>query len=453
MSNDFLLGLNDRPLAKRLVQGVGLPVPAPLRRSEGPFAATPLVDRRVVVAGRGPLGGEARDALSLLGGEVRTPDPEGSAQAADVLTFDASGLTQAEDLRELYDFFHPRVRALTPAGRILVVGRPAVEATSPEGRAVREALDGFVRSLAKEVGRRGSTANLVEVSDGAEDRLVGALAFLASDAAAFLTGQRWTLTTQVAAEPGGSAWRAGALRGKTALVTGAARGIGAATARRLAAEGARVLCLDLPGDAAEVEALAADLQGAPLLVDLQADDAPASITQAALEEADGLDVVVHNAGVIRDKTLGRMSAEAWDLTLGVNLSAPLRVTKALREAGALRSGGRIVHLSSVAGIAGNGGQTNYASAKAGLRGWTLGLAAELAPSGIAVNAVAPGFIETRMTASIPFAMREGGRRLASLGQGGLPADVAQLVAFLCTPAASGLSGRTLRICGGAFIGA
>ena len=223
--------------------------------------------------------------------------------------------------------------------------------------------------------------------------------------------------------------------------------------RRLAEEGARVLCLDLPSDAAAAQTLAAAIGGVPVLADLMADDAGELVAAAAMKEADGLDVVVHNAGVIADKTLGGMSESAWDLVLGVNLLAPLRVTQALRKADALRPGGRIIHLSSVAGIAGNAGQSNYATAKAGLRGWSAALAAELAPMGVTVNAVAPGFIETRMTATIPFAIREGGRRLAALGQGGQPSDVAELITFLATAGSCGLTGRTLRICGGALIGA
>ncbi len=456
MASDFLLGLNDHPLAKRLAKGVGVPVPTPLRRARGPYAVAPLTDRSAVVAGEGPLVGEAQDALSALGGEVRTPSAELDAEqdAADAYVLDASGFAGPSDLRGLYEFFHARVRCLLPGGRVIVLSRPASDATDAAAAAAREALDGFVRSVAKEVGRKGSTCNLVEVAEGAEDRLAGPLAYLASDRSAFLTGQRWTLTSQVALPvDGGTDRSVGSLEGKTALVTGAARGIGAATARRLAEEGARVLCLDLPSDAAAVEALAGAIGGVPVLADVTAADAPALAASAANEEADGLDVVVHNAGVIRDKTLGRMSEAAWDLTLGVNLEAPVRVTQALRKANAIHEGGRIIHLSSVAGIAGNAGQTNYACAKAGLRGWSAALAKELAPRGVTVNAVAPGFIETRMTATIPFAIREGGRRLAALGQGGLPIDVAELITFLSTPASCGLTGRTLRICGGALIGA
>jgi 3-oxoacyl-[acyl-carrier protein] reductase len=415
-----------------------------------------LSERDAVVDGQGGLAGETQDTLSMLGAEVRPPasESEAATDAADIYVFDASGFAVPSDLRALYDFFHDRVRALRSGGRVVVLSRPTSDVCGAARAAAREALDGFVRSVAKEIGRKGSTANLVEVAEGAEDRLAGPLAYICSDRAAFLTGQRWVITSEAATAPKANLHRQSAsLEGMTALVTGAARGIGAATARRLAEEGAGVLCLDLPADAEALEALAGAIGGVPVLADLTDDTAPQRVAEAANEEADGVDIVIHNAGIIRDKTLGRMSEAAWDLTLAVNLEAPIRVTQALLQAGALRDGGRIIHLSSVAGIAGNAGQTNYASAKAGLRGWTRALSAELAPRGITVNAVAPGFIETRMTATIPFAIREGGRRLSALGQGGLPIDVAELITFLSTPAAAGLTGRTLRICGGALIGA
>jgi 3-oxoacyl-[acyl-carrier protein] reductase len=148
-----------------------------------------------------------------------------------------------------------------------------------------------------------------------------------------------------------------------------------------------------------------------------------------------------------------MKAEQWELAVDINLGAVVRITDTLIARGLLRDGGRVVCLSSVAGIAGNVGQTNYAASKAGIIGFVRALAPRLASRGITVNAIAPGFIETRMTAAIPMMIREAGRRLSALGQGGQPEDVGQAIAFLSQPAAVGITGQILRVCGGALIGA
>jgi 3-oxoacyl-[acyl-carrier protein] reductase len=320
---------------------------------------------------------------------------------------------------------------------------------APERAAATAALEGFVRSFAKEIGRTGATANLVVVEPGAEARLAAVLRFVMSPRSAFVTAQPFFVTTQ--AKGGAEPAFVRSLEKKTALVTGAARGIGAATARLLAQEGAHVLCLDRPADAAAASQLAREIGGTPLLVDMSAADAAGKIRDAAGARG-GLDVLVHNAGITRDKTLARMSEEAWDQTLDVNLGALVRTTEALAK-GTLKDGGRIVCLSSIAGIAGNVGQTNYAASKAGVIGFVRATAERLAERGITVNAIAPGFIETRMTAAIPVAIREVARRMSALGQGGLPEDVAQAIVFLATPGAQGITGRTLRVCGGSLVGA
>jgi 3-oxoacyl-[acyl-carrier protein] reductase len=240
------------------------------------------------------------------------------------------------------------------------------------------------------------------------------------------------------------------LAGRTAAVTGAARGIGAATARLLAAEGAYVLCLDRPADDGPTSQLAREIGGTAVLVDITAADAPAQIAEA-VKAAGGVDIVVHNAGITRDKTLARMSEEQWDQALAVNLGAVVKINDALDKQ--IRQGGRIITLSSVAGIAGNVGQTNYSASKAGLIAYVKALSERLAGRGITVNAIAPGFIETRLTAAIPMAIREAGRRLSALGQGGLPEDVGNAITFLASPGAQGITGSVLRVCGGALIGA
>jgi 3-oxoacyl-[acyl-carrier protein] reductase len=180
--------------------------------------------------------------------------------------------------------------------------------------------------------------------------------------------------------------------------------------------------------------------------------APAAIARELTRLDGGVDVVVHNAGITRDKTLARMRPEQWDATLDINLAAAMRIDAAL-DRGVLREDARSIYLSSVVGIAGTAGQTNYASAKAGLIAYVRARAGQLAGRGISVNAVAPGFIETRMTAAMPALVREAGRRLNCLNQGGLPEDVANVITFLASPGASALSGAVVRVCGGSFLGA
>ena len=241
------------------------------------------------------------------------------------------------------------------------------------------------------------------------------------------------------------------LEQKTALVTGAARGIGRSTAELLAAEGAHVVCLDRPEDQDAAARLARTLHGRVLGVDVTAPDAAAQIAEAFGEH--GVDIVVHNAGITRDKTLARMKPAFFDLAIAVNLEAVERITRHLLEQGRINPFGRVICLSSVAGLAGNMGQTNYAAAKRGVVGYVQALAPTVAAEGITVNAVAPGFIETRMTDAMPTALREVARRMNSLGQGGHPADVAEAIAFFASPGAQGITGQTLRVCGQALIGA
>jgi len=162
---------------------------------------------------------------------------------------------------------------------------------------------------------------------------------------------------------------------------------------------------------------------------------------------------VHNAGITRDKTIANMKEPLWQMVVNVNLSTQERINDALVESGALAAGGRIVCVSSISGIAGNAGQTNYAFSKAGVVGMVQSTAPIFASRGVTINAVAPGFIETQMTAAIPFAMREAGRRMNSMSQGGLPQDVAEAIAWFANPASGGLTGNVVRVCGQSFIGA
>jgi 3-oxoacyl-[acyl-carrier protein] reductase len=472
---DLLLDVAQNPQARALIKSLGLPIPLPekLARDRGPWTAAPLRDHKVLVgagvgaslvaalaeclpaAGADPfLDGDTKAFASFaapgetFGRPARPASSLDEKKKLDALVFDASGVDGAASLRGLYDFFHTHAKRLSRSGRVVVLGRTSSDAT-PAQSAARAALEGFVKSLAKEIGKLGATANLVLVEPGAEARLPAVLRFVLSPKSAFVTAQPLTVTSQ--ARGGAEPVFVRSLEKKTALVTGAARGIGSAIARLLAQEGAHVLCLDRPADDAATSQLAREIGGTPVLVDISAPDAPAKIAEA-VKARGGVDVVVHNAGITRDKTLARMTPEGWDSVLDVNLGAVLRVNDELSK-GLLADGGRIVCLSSVAGIGGNVGQTNYAASKAALIGYVRALAETVADRGITVNAIAPGFIETRMTAAIPVAIREVARRMSALGQGGQPEDVAQAIVFLATPGAQGITGRTLRVCGGSLIGA
>jgi 3-oxoacyl-[acyl-carrier protein] reductase len=443
--SDLMITLSEHPTTRRLSELVGLSLPQPLRRDRGPWREAELSGLRIAVGGGAPLRGLVRAALLAAGAELVDAGPDG----VDGLVFDASELAAPDDLGALFEFFHPALSHLRRNGRVVVLAR---RATAPRAAAAaaQAALDGFVRSVAKEIGRKGSTANLVWVAEGADARVVPPLRFLLSRRSAFVSAQ--PLWVGAAVREAARVPLEAPLRGRVALVTGAANGIGAATAAALAREGARVLCVDRPAEAKALAALAARLgNGAAEVAADLADDGAAAVLAAAADAAGGVDVVVHNAGITRDRTLARMSPEQWDAVIGVNLGAVARIHEALLPR--LHDEGRVVCLASVAGIGGNPGQTAYAASKAGLLGWVAAEAAALAARGVAVNAVAPGFIETRMVTTMPVMVREAARRLSALNQGGRPEDVAEAITFLASPGAHGLTGRHLRVCGGALIGA
>lgn len=472
---DFLLEISKSPQASKLVKTLGLPLPIPavLKRAKTPRTDQPLADVPVLFASNGTDAAKAinealvfagadigfvgtQEALDALGdtGEAygrmaKLTDHTALTKKVKGLVLDATDLAAPDDLKALYDFFHPIMRKVAKGGRMIVVGRPPNDASSPEQAAARHALDGFVRSLAKEVGKRGATANLLILDDGAEDRIAGPLRFFLSKRSAYVSGQPLRIT-KLARE--NDVKFSQPLAGKNVLVTGAARGIGKATARVLAGEGAKVFVLDRPDDAEAAAQLADEIGGVAVGVDLGTPDAADEVAAVASEYG-GFDVVVHNAGVTRDRTLANMKPQYWDLVLNVNLAAIARITQRLVDDKLINSNGRIVCLSSTSGIAGNMGQTNYGAAKSGVIGYVQALAPTLSRRGITVNAIAPGFIETRMTAAMPAGLREVARRLNSLGQGGNPVDVGEAVTFLATPAAHGVSGQVLRVCGQALVGA
>lgn len=470
--NDSYLNFVNSPLGARVARSLGLPKPEVLRRYR---ADAPEFDG-IVAVGAGPSP-QLLDALAdvvahigmtsvahpgaglwvplanrhgLMTGRFEPAEPSGGSQSrVRALVFDASGIDSSAQLDSLYTFFHDALRSLDKSGRIVVLGRPPESRATPRAWTAQRALEGLTRSLGKEA-RRGIAANLIYVAQGAEAGIESTLRFFLSPRSAYVSGQTVRIGTAPSRLPADFDWTQ-PLAGQRAVVTGAARGIGAAIANVLAAQGAHVIGIDIPSATDALDATMRQIGGTALAFDIAAPETPTQIA-AALDEL-GVDVFVHNAGITKDKTIAKMSAAAWRDVIDINLSAQERIDDALLEAGTLRDGGRIVCVSSISGIAGNLGQTNYAASKAGVIGRVQSMAPFLAQRGITINAVAPGFIETQMTAKMPLALREAGRRMNSMSQGGQPADVAQAIAWLAHPGSAGVTGQLVRVCGQSLIGA
>jgi 3-oxoacyl-[acyl-carrier protein] reductase len=451
--------LTQSPPGRLLVKRLGLPEPEPLKRYE---PGDPVLDGPALLGGApgGRLLAPAAAVLESIGaarfvapghgdGEAGTPWTPGDERMFSALVFDASGVRRSEDLRALHTFFHPAIRRLERCGRLVVLGTPPEAAEDPRHAVAQRALEGFTRSAGKEL-RHGATAQLVYVASGAEGLLESTLRFLLSARSAYVSGQ---VVRIGAAEPEIPEDWERPLAGRTALVTGASRGIGEAIAAVLARDRAEVVCLDVPAQGEALAEVANRIGGTTLQLDITAQDAPGAVAGHLCERHGGVDVVVHNAGITRDKTIPGMDSSQWDAVIAVNLVSQERINEALLDGDVLRKGGRIVSVSSVSGIAGNRGQANYAASKAGVIGTVQALAPVLAERPATINAVAPGFIETQMTAAMPFALREAGRRMNSLSQAGLPVDVAETVAWLASPGSAGVNGNVIRVCGQSMLGA
>lgn len=441
--------LNSAP-GSFLSKQLGVPQAETLRRYR---VGEPALAGTLLIGGSGrvaePLRAALADDYELVGDNLggRWADSFGG------LVFDATGITAPAELNQLHEFFTPLLRNVGRCGRLVVVGTTPEAAGSVDERIAQRALEGFTRSLGKEL-QRGATVQLVYLSPDAKPGATGlesTLRFILSARSAYVDGQVFYVGADDAIAP--ADWDR-PLEGKVAIITGAARGIGATIAEVFARDGAKVVAIDVPQASEALETTASRVGGTALALDVTADDAVEQISAHLTEHYGGkADVLVNNAGITRDKLLANMDDARWNAVLAVNLLAPQRLTEGLVEGGSIGEGGRVIGLSSMAGIAGNRGQTNYAATKAGMIGLTEALAPTLAKKGITINAVAPGFIETEMTAAIPLATREVGRRLNSLFQGGQPVDVAELIAYFASPASNAVTGNTIRVCGQAMLGA
>lgn len=454
-------------IGKKVAKNLGLPMPEVLDRYEvgqrlirgkvyfgtslGEDLRLTKATAKILAAVSAQVAINAHDlqAQKTLQEAELTPLTDAGSEKFKVLMFDASNIKNAEELKQLYEFFHPVARRVERSGRVIVLGRPPESLTDIDHALAQRALEGFVKSVGKEF-KKGITAQLIYVSPDQEDNLESTLRFFTSARSAYVSGQVIRVGTGEAItvdykQP---------LAGKTLLVTGASRGIGEAIARVLARDGAHVICLDVPQQQSELQKVAGEIGGSSLALDITAEDAGEKIAETA-QKRGGLDGIIHNAGITRDKTLANMDEGKWQQVININLASIARLNHFLLNNNHLNDHARIVCVSSISGIAGNMGQTNYATSKAGVIGLVQATAPTLTQQnrGITINAVAPGFIETQMTAQIPFAIREAGRRMNSMSQGGLPIDVAETIAWLAAPASGGINGNIVRVCGQSVLGA
>lgn len=454
-------------LGKKVAKNLGLPMPVSLDRFEAGqrivrgsvlFGAATGKDKSVAEAVAHVLAdlhaevyvsNETVDTVSLAEVGIDAKVASNEDDKFKVLIFDASNIANAEQLKQMYEFFHPVARRVEKSGRVIIIGRPPEDIADIDFALAQRSLEGFVKSVGKEF-KRGITAQLIYVAEGQEANLDSTLRFFSSARSAYVSGQVIRVKAGNAVEVD---W-AQPLAGKTMLVTGASRGIGEAIARVLARDGAHVICLDVAQQQSELQKVAGEISGSSLTVDITAEDAGKKIAEAA-QKRGGLDAIIHNAGVTRDKTLANMDEQKWDMVININLASIAKLNRYLIDNNALNDDARVVCVSSISGIAGNMGQTNYATSKAGVIGLVQASAKQFEENnrGMTINAVAPGFIETQMTEAIPFAIREAGRRMNSMSQGGLPIDVAETIAWLASPASGGLNGNIVRVCGQSLLGA
>ncbi len=464
--SDRYATISRSPLGKRLTSAVGLPQPTALQRWS---SSAPAIAGPVLVAAGAPAGeatplvaAEVARIVSAAGAGVQVLEGDAAAEAArgaaatpagtwadgtalGGIVVDATGIRSSEELAALHTALHTTVSAVGASGRVLVIGLVPETAPTPSAQIAQRALEGFTRSVGKELGR-GRTANLLLLAEGGEAALESTLRFFLSARSAYVSGQVVELGEPAKkAELAPADWRR-PLEGKVALVTGAARGIGAAIAQTLHRDGAQIIGLDIPPLADELAATLAPLNGESITLDVTSETAPQELADQIKALHGRVDIVVHNAGITQDRRLIRMKRERWDKVIAVNLIAPQQLTDALLEQKLLGRDSRVINLASIAGIAGNNGQTNYGTSKAGMIGFTEAYAAALAKAGGTINAVAPGFIETKMTAAVPLTIREAGRRMNSL-------DVAETIAWLASPGSAGINGETVRVCGQSLIGA
>lgn len=390
--------------------------------------------------------------LALLGFPPPTPLKKtyspwksGTERVDNALIIDGRNVKSETDLKAVFNQLQEGIKNIKTNGKVLIYALPPELIKDPIYATYQRSLEGISRSLAKELGGRGTTVNLVKIASDLEltDYQITE-DFFTSGRSAFITGQALIANDEIP--------RPGDLSDKVCVVTGGAGGIGSATVQRLATEGATVIIADIPQMDERAKPLLSDkvsFMGADLT-----DEATRKQLLNDIKEKHGrIDVLINNAGITRDKTLKNMPEHYWDQVIAINLTAVIALTEEALAMGLIPEGGRIIGTSSISGIAGNFGQTNYTATKAALIGYAAAKAKKLKMEGITINAIAPGYIETEMVKTMPLMTRIFAERLTSLAQAGKPEDIAEAMAFLAHPGAQNINGQVLRVCGGSFLGA
>lgn len=442
-------------LTNKLFSLLGFAEPITLKRFNG---ANLLPEKVLSLSTSDHLNTDIQQALTHLNMSILSIHDEVSEKSVEALIIDATHYIDESSYQTLFLRVQSSLKLLSHNARILVITNSTSTNQNAEQNTFSQAIIGFSKSLAKEVGRKGSTANILLLNNEENQTssnknndnaaLLNPINFFLSTKSTFVSGQVLTINSQKTLN--NTANNIGSK--KVAVVTGAAQGIGAAIANTLTRDGYLVIGIDIEPMKAQLFNTMKNLQGESFVLDVSSKDAGDQLTTLASKHG-GFDLFVHNAGITRDKTLAKMPTHFWQQTLNINLLSVMRINKILLNENSINSAGSIVCLSSMNGIAGQGGQTNYASSKAGIIGYVASMANALATKNITINAVAPGFIETKMTEQVPFFTREMGRRMNALGQGGLPVDVAETIAFLGNESSFAISGQTLRVCGLNIIGA
>jgi 3-oxoacyl-[acyl-carrier protein] reductase len=348
---DYLVTLSNDPRSAGFLKKLGLPTPVSLARVVGGSVAQPLAGQvALVLAAPGSYAtAAAAAALQSAGADVCDADALPADEKLPIVLMDATGCSTVQGLRAMFDGLQTVVKRLRKNARILLLATRPTAVTEPVAAGCARAVEGFTRSLAKEVGKLGCTVNLAYLEPHALPYVRGVVAFFCSPRCTYVTGQ--TVTLRPPLYPATLDRNMRYLSGKTAVVTGCARGIGRAIAHRLAEEGAHVIGVDVPSARDALYELALQIGGTPMVLDIAEAGAADELATLIDDKCDAVDIVVHNAGITRDKTLANMTSVQWDTVLDINFAAIARIDQTLLNRALVRDAGRIVCLSLLATMA------------------------------------------------------------------------------------------------------